>query len=86
MSTGFKSLISNELHAYLNDPIVGADIWTKYGALKEASIVFNTPLTSSAPVERLFSFAGIINSPRRNSLADFSFEKLVLMKANVNYL
>lgn len=85
-SNGFKNAISNQFYAYLNDPDPGPEIWTKYNVLKEAFLLCNTPLTSSAPVERLFSFAGIINTPRRNSLSDFSFEKLVLMKSNVNFL
>lgn len=42
-------------------------------------------LPSSAPVQRLFSFASCINSPRRNALSDELFEKLVLMKANCQY-
>lgn len=54
----------------------------KYPLLKQVSLKLNTPLTSSAPVERLFSFAEIINAPRRNGLSDEHFEKLVLLKAN----
>lgn len=76
------ALISSQFYAYMNDVIVGPEIWEKYPALKEASFYFNTPLTSSAPVERLFSFAGIVNTPRRNALSDLSFEKLVLLKSN----
>jgi len=81
-----KSAIKNQYYSYLNEKSSSAEIWQKFPLLKDAFIFFNTPLTSSAPVERLFSFAGIIKSPRRQSLADFSFEKLVLMKANDSYI
>lgn len=52
--------------------------------IKRLLLRFNTTLTSSGPVERLFCFAHIVNSPRRNALTDANFEKLVLMKANQN--
>ena len=44
--------------------------------------VKNTPLPSSAAVERLFSFAGMINAPKRSMLSEENFGQLVLMKAN----
>jgi len=53
-----------------------------YPYIKEIFKKFNTSLTSSAPVERLFSFATLVNSPRRHGLSDKLFEKLVLLKAN----
>ncbi|XP_067613299.1 uncharacterized protein [Eurosta solidaginis] len=76
-------LITNMMHQYLNDTDKTSNIWFQYPTLKEISLFCNTPLTSSGPVERLFSFAGIINSPRRGRLTDFSFEKLELLKANI---
>lgn len=40
-----------------------------------------TFLMSSAPVERIFSFATLVNSLRRHGLSDKLFEKLVLLKS-----
>ncbi|XP_049318513.1 uncharacterized protein LOC125780343 [Bactrocera dorsalis] len=77
-----RAFLTHHFFCYLNDNSRTNDTWVKHCSLKEAFVAFNTPLTSSAPVERLFSFAGIVNSPRRQSMSDLSFEKLVLLKAN----
>ncbi|EZA53578.1 hypothetical protein X777_06934 [Ooceraea biroi] len=61
------------------------EMLNKYLEIKNIFLKFNTPLPSSAPVERLFSFATMANSPKANRLSDQNFEQRVIIKANLNY-
>lgn len=56
----------------------------QYQRIKKVFLKYNTPLSSSAPVERLFSLAGHILSPKRNRLSDKLFNQLVFLKGNEN--
>ena len=49
-------------------------------------IKYNTPLPSSAAVERMFSTAGDILRPKRAALASANFQKLVFLKGNMSLL
>lgn len=55
-----------------------------YPNVKRIFIKFNTPLPSSAPVERLFSYATMFNLPKFNKLSDSNFELRVIMKCNLS--
>ena len=72
-----------EVFNYLKDPNKELDSLNSYKSVREIFIKYNTALTSSAPVERLFSFAGMVNAPKRRRLTDRNFEKLILLKANI---
>lgn len=76
------SSLKCELQLYLHDKDSSLTCLKKYPTILQAFLRSNTPLTSSGPVERLFSFAGIILTPRRQCLTDDNFEKMVLFKAN----
>lgn len=67
---------------YLTDSDVTVETLHKYNVVKQMFLRFNASLPSSAPVERLFSVAGLIETPRRNRLSDKMFEKLTLLKLN----
>src|SRR5215469_14626390 len=67
---------------YFQDPSKNVSSLLKYLYVLRDSKQYNTPLPSSASVERLFSFAGMINNPKRTRLSDKKFEHLVL-KANL---
>ena len=58
----------------------------KYPAIKKMFLHFNATLPSSVPVERLFSFAGIITRPHRHRLGDRMFEILLLLKENKSFM
>ena len=49
-------------------------------------IKYNTPLPSSASVERMFSFGSDILRPKRATLRSPNFENLVFMKVNLNII
>jgi hypothetical protein len=57
-----------------------------YPISKRMFVHFNAALTSSAPVERSFGFAGIITRPHRRKLSDTMFEKLLILKENLHFL
>ena len=54
-----------------------------YPIVKKLFIKYNTPIPSSAPVERLFSYATMHNLPRYNRLTDENFERRVLTASNI---
>jgi len=50
--------------------------------VKQVFFKYNTSIPSSAPVERLFSGAIQVLTPRRNRLSDKTFEMLLCCKSN----
>ncbi|WP_316206604.1 hypothetical protein, partial [Escherichia coli] len=72
----------NELMRFLNKKTMSLESLNNLPVVKSLFLKFNTTLPSSAPVERLFSNATLMNMPKFNRLFDIEFEKRVLYKAN----
>ena len=84
-----KPSLENDIQklSYLDeDTTIYLESLHRFPVVKRNFMRYNTPIPSSAPVERLFSFAGHVHSPRRNRLGDDMFRTLVLMKANSSLL
>lgn len=73
-----RNKIDLELIQYLDDPRVDLSMLESYPFIKKIFLRFNTPLSTSESVERLFSF----NSFPNQNIADDLFEKMILLKAN----
>lgn len=71
-----------EVLQYLEDKSKELSILNTYQMVKRVFIRYNTVLPSSAAVERLFSFAGLITRPHRRAMSDKTFEYLLLLKGN----
>lgn len=78
--------IDAEVSQYLLDGRIENEILNEYKYIRAVFITYNTTLSSSAPVERVFSQTSLIFTPRRNKLSADSFEKIVFLKHNKNLL
>jgi len=72
--------VLSELEEYLNDSRTDLEMLNKYPSIKKLFIRCNTPIPSSAPVERMFSIGTLVLTPRRNRLSDLYFEHCRLLK------
>ncbi|CAF4884167.1 unnamed protein product [Rotaria socialis] len=76
----------NEINAYLNDPLrCNFSLYWKNSqlhALKNVVKRVYSIQATSAPIERVFSRAGIIMSPRRTSMREEVFRNLVFLRMN----
>jgi len=67
---------------FLGDSKKDLEMLSRYPVVKKLFVKHNAVLPSSVPVERLFSFAGMITRPHQRSLSDKTFEQQLLLKAN----
>lgn len=65
---------------YLHDPSTEISSLESYPTVKKLFVKYNTSLASSAPVERAFSYGGMIFLPKRSNLTDEMFNMLVVLK------
>ena len=71
-----------EVFQFLEDSRKEITMLNNYPLVKTLFVQFNAVLPSSAPVVRLFSFAGLITRPYRRKMSDKIFEQLLVLKEN----
>lgn len=74
--------IQIEVNNYLSDNQIDHKVLHKYPLIKSLFFKYNTTLSSSAAVERVFSQSLIIFTPRRNRISADHFEQVLLLKLN----
>lgn len=76
--------LTRETDDYMEHTETNLNMLEQYPTIKKMFYRFNTSLSSSAPVERVFSRALLIYTPRRNRLSDENFERALFKKINKN--
>lgn len=75
--------IENEITSYLSkSPNKSLLSLNETPSVKNVFIKYNTPLPSSAPVERIFSVGSAILTKKRGRMTDDNFEKVMVLKCN----
>ena len=67
---------------YLHDKSTEVNSLSKFPTVAKMFVKYNTILPSSAPVERLFSYGGMLLRPHRRNMSDDVFEALLCIKSN----
>lgn len=76
----FSDQIELECLKYFQDASKDLSSLSCYPTISEMFLKYNTSIASSAPVERVFSYSGIILSPKRSRLSDEMLEQLLFLK------
>ena len=76
----------DEINTFINDLIRSEfSLYWKHSQLRSLKSVVKrvfTVQTTSAPIERAYSHAGILMSPRRTSMKEETFRSLVFLRVN----
>lgn len=78
--------IEIEISRFLEDDRKENSILNEYPNIKKAYYKFNTTLSSSGAVERLFSQSKLIFTPQRSCILAANFERVLLLKHNKNLM
>lgn len=73
---------SSEVVRYLANSRTDFEMLNDYPVIREIFFKNNTQLPTSASVERMFNFAGILDNPKRGRILPSNFENNVVLKAN----
>lgn len=74
--------IESEINRYFSDKRTETSMLNEYPTIKELYFRYNTTLSASAAVERVFSQCALIFRPHRNRISAENFEKTLLLKYN----
>lgn len=80
--SSLETEIDLEVPRFLMDDRSNINILNEYPMVREVYFKYNTTLSSSAAVERVFSQSMMIFTPRRNRLSAKNFEQTLLLKHN----
>lgn len=78
--------INLEIQKFLSDSRRDDSILDEYPKIKNVYFKYNTTLSASAAVERVFSQSSLIFTPRRNRILAENFERTLMLKVNKNLL
>ncbi|XP_062377694.1 uncharacterized protein LOC134066384 [Sardina pilchardus] len=71
-----------EVQRYLESTTKTLQCLQDYPSVTKLFLKFNTILTSSAPIDRLFSHGGGVSTPQQSGLSDEHLEQLLLLRYN----
>lgn len=75
--------LEQEISNFLNkSPTKNLDSLTETPTIKKVFVKFNTPLPSSAAVERVFSVGSAVLTKKRGKMTDENFENVLMLKCN----
>lgn len=80
--SSIESEIESEVSRFLFDIRSDNSILDEFPTVKAVYFKYNTTLSSSAPIERVFSQSLMIFTPRRNRLSATRFEQAIILKHN----
>lgn len=73
---------NDEVEQYLSHHEHDVSMLKNFPTIKKLFIDFNTTLSSTGVIERMFSNATLIFQPRRNRLSSINFERTMFLKKN----
>lgn len=74
-----------ELQRFIKSKSSNIEMLYDFGIIKKLFIKYNTALSSSASVERMFSVGGSVMTPQRGNMKDDIIEYQILLKINKTF-
>lgn len=74
--------IVNEALLYLENEDRRLSLLQQFPTIKKMFIKFNTPLPSSATIERIFNYGGMIDDNKRARIVPKNLENNIILKSN----